>query len=71
LKGSVLRGVARGGVRRGLVGAGGRGWLILGLATGLIRFLRRKRDEPKLSVSEELEPGESILITHLRKDEAG
>ena len=70
MKGPLLRTVARTGVRRGLTGAGGRGWLAVGLAAGAIQFLRRKSDEPKLEITEKLEPGQGIVITHLRKEEA-
>ena len=70
MKGPLLRTVARTGVRRGLTGAGGRGWLAVGLAAGAIQFLRRKSDEPKLQITEQLEPGQGIVITHLRKEEA-
>jgi hypothetical protein len=68
-KGPLLRTVARTGVRKGLFGAGGRGWLTVGILTALIQFARRKRDEPKVSITEKLEPGQSLVITHLAKDE--
>ena len=67
MKGPLLRTIARTGVRRGLTGAGGRGWLTVGLAAAAIQFLRRKSDEPKVEITEKLEPGQSITITHLRK----
>ena len=70
MKGPLLRTIARTGVRRGLAGAGGRGWLAIGLGAATIQFLRRKREEPKLQITERLEPGQGITITHLRKDEA-
>ena len=70
MKGPLLRTLARTGIRRGLTGPGGRGWLALGLAASTIQFLRRKSDEPKFSITEKLEPGESIVITHLREGEA-
>ncbi|MCA1693031.1 MAG: hypothetical protein LC733_12865 [Actinobacteria bacterium] len=68
--GGLLRTLARTGFRRGLAGPGGRGWLAVGLAAGVIQFLRRKADEPKVSYSEQLEPGQSIVITHFAKGEA-
>ncbi len=70
MKGPLLRTIARTGVRRSLTGRGGRGWLTVGLAAATIQFLRRKSDEPKVEITEKLEPGQGILITHLRKDEA-
>jgi hypothetical protein len=70
LKGPLLRTLARTGARRGLFRPKNRGWLALGILTGLIQFARRKRDEPKVSLTEKLEPGQSIVITHLGKDEA-
>ncbi len=70
MKGPLLRTIARTGVRRALTGGGGRGWLAVGLAAATIQFLRRKSDEPKVEITEKLEPGHGIVITHLRKDEA-
>ena len=70
MKGPLLRTVARTGFKRGLAGPGGRAWVVIGLSAGMIQWLRRKRDEPKFSISEKLEPGQSMLITHLRKEEA-
>ena len=68
--GAVLRALARTGVRRGLGSAGGRGWLAVGLTASIIQFLRRRSDEPKVSVTEKLEPGQTLIVTHYRKGEA-
>ena len=63
--GAILRVLARTGLRRGLGGAGGRGWLAVGATAAVIQFLRRKSDEPKVSMSEELQPGQTMVITHV------
>jgi hypothetical protein len=68
--GALLRTLVRTGFRRGLGAAGGKGWLAVGLMAGTIQFLRRKRGEPKIHLTEKLKPGQSIVITHLRKGEA-
>ena len=69
--GALLRTLARTGFRRGLgAGAGGRGWLAVGLAAGILQFLRRKAGEPKVAMTEELKPGQTIVIRHLGKGEA-
>jgi hypothetical protein len=69
--GALIRTIARTGIRRGLGGgAGGRGWLAIGLAAGTIQFLRRKSGEPKVTSVTKLEPGQSLVITHMRKGEA-
>ena len=69
--GALLRTLARTGFRRGLGGGpGGRGWLALGLAAGVLQFLRRKSGEPKVQISEELKPGQTIVVRHLGKGEA-
>ena len=70
MRGPLLRTLARTGIRRGLAGPGGRGWLAVGLAAGVIQFLRRKSDEPKVELTEKLEPGQSLIITHLGREEA-
>ncbi|MFP5319137.1 MAG: hypothetical protein ACLGI2_12710 [Acidimicrobiia bacterium] len=68
--GALLRTLARTGFRRGLGGAGGRGWLAVGLAAGILQFLRRKAGEPKVEMTEELKPGQTVVIRHLGKGEA-
>lgn len=68
---TLLRVLGRAGFRKGLGNEpGGRGWLMIGVAAWLIRFLQRKANEPKVQISEKLEPGQTIVIRHLAKDEA-
>lgn len=58
--------LGRRAIRRG-VGGGSRGWLILGGAVWGIRLLRRLASTRQLRKvhSQELRPGESLLISHL------
>ncbi|MCY3578641.1 MAG: hypothetical protein OXH53_15145 [bacterium] len=58
--------VRRQAIRRGVLG-GSRGWLILGGAVWGIRLLRRMASTRQLRkvLSQELRPGESLLISHL------
>jgi hypothetical protein len=42
----------------------------VGLLAAVIQFLRRKSGEPKVQLTEKLEPGQVIVIRHLAKDEA-
>ena len=68
---TLLRSLGRTGFRKGLGGEpGGRGWLAIGVAAWLIRFLQRKANEPKVHITEKLEPGQTMVIRHLAKDEA-
>ena len=61
----MLRSLTRMGVVRGLLG-GNRGWLAIGaVATGLRALGRMARKEPKVVFSEQLDPGQSLVITHL------
>lgn len=69
--GAILRVLARTGLRRGLGGAGGRGWLAVGATAAVIQWLRRKSDEPKIHVNEELQPGQTMVITHIPKAAKG
>ncbi len=67
----LLRSLGRTGFRKGLGGEpGGRGWLLVAVGAWLIRYLQRKKDEPKIHLTEKLEPGQVIVIRHLAKDEA-
>lgn len=69
--GALLRTLARTGFRRGLGGGpGGRGWLLVALVATVLRFMQKKAGEPKVQITEKLEPGQSIIITHLRKGSA-
>ncbi|MCY3635759.1 MAG: hypothetical protein OXH23_09160 [bacterium] len=58
--------VRRQAFRRGVVG-GSRGWLVLGGVVWGIRLLRRMASTRQLRrvLSQELQPGESLLISHL------
>ncbi len=61
----MLRSLTRLGVVRGLLG-GNRGWMALGaVATGLRVVGRMARKEPKVVFSEQLDPGQTLVITHL------
>lgn len=63
----MLRSLIRLGVVRGLFG-GNRGWLALGAAAAGVRGLARlARKEPDVVYSEDLEPGQSLLISHLTR----
>ncbi len=67
---ALLRSLGRTGFRKGLGREpGGRGWLLIGVAAWLIRFLQRKKDEPKVHITEKLEPGQVMVIRHLAKSE--
>jgi hypothetical protein len=65
--GAIIRFFGRTGIRRGLSGPGGRGWLAIGVAAWVIQFLRRKSGEPKVEHSEKLKPGQTLVIRHLPK----
>ncbi len=62
----MLRSLTRLGVVRGLLG-GNRGCTALGAAAVGLRVLgRMARKEPKVVYSEDLEPGQMLVVTHLR-----
>ncbi len=62
---SLLRILARNGLRKGLLG-GSKPWLIVGAAAGGIRLLGRMAGrEPAVVYCEKLEPGERLVISHL------
>ena len=62
----AVRTALRTGARRGL-GDGSRGWLIVGaLALGVRVFQWMARPGKQTIVTELLEPGESLVISHLR-----
>ena len=53
-------------LRRGLLG-GSRPWMTVFAVVGITRLVRKLAgSEPKTVYSEELHPGEAILITHER-----
>ena len=61
----MLRTLTRLGVYRGLLG-GNRGWMALGaVAVGLRGLGRLAAKEPKVVFSEQLDPGQTLVITHL------
>ena len=60
--------LARIGLRRGLRG-GSRVWLAIGVtATGLRLLGKYVGKEPKVVYCEDLAPGETLVIRHLRRD---
>ena len=61
----MLRRLGRLGITRGLLG-GDRRWLVVGtVALGLRTLGKLVSKEPKVVYSEKLDPGESLVITHL------
>jgi hypothetical protein len=61
----MLRSLTRLGVYRGLLG-GNRGWMAIGaVALGLRGLGRLAAKEPKIVFSEQLDPGQTLVITHL------
>jgi hypothetical protein len=61
----MLRSLTRLGVVRGLLG-GNRGWMAVGgAAVGLRALSKMARKEPKVVYSEQLDPGQTLVITHL------
>jgi len=61
----MLRSLTKLGITRGLLG-GSRGWLAIGTAAVSLRLLAKMAiKEPKVVFSEDLAPGESLVITHL------
>ena len=61
----MLRSLTRLGVYRGLLG-GNRGWMALGaVAVGLRGLGRLAAKEPKVVFSEQLDPGQTLVITHM------
>ena len=65
----LLRLIFRTGFKRGLSSQYGRGWLYLGMAAGLMHFFRRHNDEAKVTYSEKLAPGQTMVIRHFHKGE--
>ena len=63
----MLRSLTRLGVVRGLLG-GNRGWIAIGaVASGLRALGKMARKEPKVVFSEQLDPGQTLVITHLTR----
>lgn len=64
----AVAGALKRGMRQGL-GGGSSAWLVLGAAAVSVRLLQRLAQPGKGSVvTEELLPGQTLLITHLHKD---
>lgn len=63
----MLERLQRIGIRRGLLGTS-RAWTVVAVAAFGIRQLRRvsQRQQPRI-LTEELAPGESVVITHLSR----
>ena len=64
----MLRLLTRTAVRRGLFG-GSRTWVVVGVAAGGARLLRRlTKPQPKVVFCEELQPGQALVITRGRAE---
>ena len=64
--GGLLRSAERRGINRGLFG-GNRGWLYVGTGLWTVRTVRRLAErKPEILISEELEPGQRIVIANGR-----
>lgn len=64
----VLKAATRRGTREGL-GEGSRLWLVVGAAAALVRLFRWMAGPGKPTVvTEELRPGEALVIRHLEPD---
>lgn len=50
--------------RRRLKGGGGPVWAAAAIGAYLIRFYQRREARESVSLREELQPGESLLISH-------
>jgi hypothetical protein len=63
----LLRVALRNGILKGFLG-GSRPWLVIGAVAGGWRLLRKiAGSEPVVVFSQELQPGESLVIAHGRK----
>jgi len=61
----AVRNAVRTGLRRGL-GDGSRGWLVVGvIAVGIRLFQRMASPGKAVIVTELLDPGETLVISHL------
>ena len=62
--GPIVRILRRTGIRKGVFG-GSRGWVAIAVGTwGYTTLKRLARREPELVLSEELKPGERIIISN-------
>ena len=65
-RGGLLRSAERLGINRGLFG-GSRGWLYVGTGLWTLRTVRRLAErKPEILISEELKPGQRIVIANGR-----
>ncbi len=65
-RGGLLRSAERLGINRGLFG-GNRGWLYVGTGLWTLRTVRRLAErETQILISEELKPGQRIVIANGR-----
>jgi hypothetical protein len=65
-RGGLLRSAERLGINRGLFG-GSRSWLYLGTGLWTLRTVRRLAErKPEILISEELKPGQRIVIANGR-----
>ena len=63
----LVRAALRNGITKGFLG-GSRPWLIIGGVAAAWRLLRRiSGNEPIVVYSEELQPGETVVIAHGRQ----
>ncbi len=64
----MLRTLRRIGLARGI--GGSRAWLAVGLTAGGLQMARRAiKREPEVVYSEELHPGQSLVIQHFPGDD--
>lgn len=64
----MLRLLLRKGLWNGLVG-GNRLWMVLGGAAATVRLIKRLGGgEPKVVFREELQPGQTLVISHPHRD---
>lgn len=64
----MLRLLLRKGLWNGLVG-GNRMWMVLGGAAATVRLIKRLGGgEPKVVFREELQPGQTLVISHPHRD---
>jgi hypothetical protein len=64
---SILRVLLRNGVRKGLMGTS-RIWTVVAIFAGALRFKQwLDRRESSVVYSEELQPGETLVIAHERQ----
>ena len=64
----AIRAALRRGARQGL-GDGSKPWMVVGAAALTIRVLQRISTPKPVVVAERLEPGQTLVIRHLRPGE--